>query len=189
MFSYHLVTLQKSVRNTSADTLGSMVTQTCRAEIPRRYRRLARRCRGFVTSLIYVMLLTSLTPIHSSAGPQPEAVVTTASYNIADALRKHHDELVVHPEKLYVLIENTVVPHFDVDTIARLVLGPHWRYATMEQRRHSTDAFKRLVINSYAKGLLLHSNKEIQVQPVRASELRSHRVSVHGVVSSRNNRK
>lgn len=115
--------------------------------------------------------------MYSSAEQNPETVVTMASCDMVDALQKHRDELVTNPEKLYALIEYIVVPHFDVKAITRLVLGPHWRQATTEQRQRFTDAFKLLVINSYAKALLLHSNDKIQVQPVRASEpggLRNH---------------
>jgi len=161
--------LQESIRNTSADILGAMNAQTDRI---------------FTTVLIFVLLLVSLIPVYSLAKQNPEAVVIMASCNMVDALQKHRDELVTNPEKLYALIENIVVPHFDVKAITRLVLGPHWRQATAEQRQRFTDAFKLLVINSYAKALLLHSNDKIQVQPVRASDVGSSRVSVHSVVKS-----
>lgn len=107
----------------------------------------------------------------------------TASRQIVNALREHHDELAADPGKLYALVDSIAVPHFDVETVSRLVLGPHWRRATPDQRRKFVNAFKRLIVNSYAKALLLHSNEEIQVQPVPESELASRHVSVHSTVS------
>lgn len=164
----------------STGTLGIMDTQTSRLITPR-------RCRpAIITTFIYALLLICFIPIASSAEQNPETVVTTASRNIVNALQKHHDELVTHPEKLYSLIENIVIPHFDVKAITRLVLGPQWRQATPEQRQRFTDAFKLLVINSYAKALLVHSNDDIQVQPVRSSEQGSNRVSIHSVVKADN---
>ena len=112
-------------------------------------------------------LFAALMTLDCAAAPRPDEVVLTTSHNMVKALEEHHDELLA-----------------DIATVARLVLGPHWRQATREQRTRFIAAFKRLMINSYAKALLLHSNKEIQVQPVPAGELASRRVSVRSIVQS-----
>ena len=39
------------------------------------------------------------------------------------------------------LVEKDLLPHFDIDYAARLVLGAHWRDATPEQRERFVDAF------------------------------------------------
>lgn len=131
-----------------------------------------------------VLLLISFIPIYSSAELKPETVVATASHNIVGAIHKHRDELTATPEILYELIETIIVPHFDVETISRLVLGHHWSQATTEQRRCFTNAFKRLVIHSYAKALLLYSSEEIQVLPVPAGKQGSPRISVHSIITT-----
>lgn len=131
-----------------------------------------------------VLILISFIPIYSSAELKPETVVATASHNIIGAIHKHRDELTANPEILYGFIETIVVPHFDVEAISRLVLGRHWRQATTEQRQRFTNAFKRLVIHSYAKALLLYSNEEIQVLPVPAGKQGSPRISVHSIVTT-----
>jgi len=137
-----------------------------------------------VAWLVFAMALyLGPTPDSRSAQTSPETVVSSVSNRILNAMRTRHDELIADPGKLYTLIDNVVVPHFDIDAVTRMVLGPHWRRANASQRQRFTHAFKRLLINSYAKVLLLHRHALIQVQPVPASQPAPRRVAVHSSVN------
>ncbi len=65
------------------------------------------------------------------------------------------------PEKLYAMVDEVVLKHFDFDTMAMLVLAKNWKSASDEQRRRFSGAFKLLLIKTYSDALLSYSNETI----------------------------
>ena len=51
------------------------------------------------------------------------------------------------------LVDEILLPHFDTDYAARLVLGKHWRTATPEQRKRFIDAFYQSLLRNYGEAL------------------------------------
>jgi phospholipid transport system substrate-binding protein len=49
------------------------------------------------------------------------------------------------------------------------VLGKYWRTATDEQRQRFREAFKSLLLSTYAKALVDNMDKKIEFEPVRAA--------------------
>lgn len=89
------------------------------------------------------------------------------------------DEVRASPDAAYQLIEKVLVPHIDFDLMARLVLGPHWRTASDEQRRRFGAAFQESLLRTYASVLtqnideiarrLQRERTLLVVDPVRAA--------------------
>jgi len=48
------------------------------------------------------------------------------------------------------LVDEVVEPHVDFDRVSALVLGKHWRSAAPQQREAFKEAFKALLVNTYA---------------------------------------
>ena len=71
-----------------------------------------------------------------------------------------------HPEKLYSLINELVIPHFDFVSMSKWVLGRNWREATEGQQQKFVSEFRTLLVRTYAKALLEYSNETIQYLPV-----------------------
>jgi phospholipid transport system substrate-binding protein len=67
--------------------------------------------------------------------------------------------------KLDQLVSRLLMPHFDINYAARLVLAHHWSAATPEQRRRFTDAFYQTVLHSYSAELVGFSLNDLQVLP------------------------
>jgi phospholipid transport system substrate-binding protein len=63
--------------------------------------------------------------------------------------------------KLYGLVNEMIIPHFDFDAASRLVLGKHWRGATDTQRARFVDAFKKLLVRTYANALFQYVDETI----------------------------
>lgn len=51
------------------------------------------------------------------------------------------------------LVQRLVMPHIDVDTVGRWMLGKHWRNATPEQRQRFVDELRSMLVRSYATAL------------------------------------
>jgi phospholipid transport system substrate-binding protein len=58
------------------------------------------------------------------------------------------------PKKLDALVGNVLLPNFDTDYAARLVLGQTWRTATPEQRQRFVDAFYHSLLRNYGAALI-----------------------------------
>src|SRR5882724_7491569 len=66
----------------------------------------------------------------SQSDSGPYEVVQTAAQNMLHALDANRDAYRKDPSKVGQLVDKYLLPHFDTEFAARLVLGQHWRSAT-----------------------------------------------------------
>ena len=90
------------------------------------------------------------------------------SDKMLQALSQKREQLQQDPSQIYDLVEGIVLPHFDFETIARWVLGKHWRQASQDQQQRFTQEFRTLLVRTYAKALLEYSNEEVRFLPLNA---------------------
>jgi len=113
-------------------------------------------------------LLVLFLPLSAIASIMPDVVVETTISDLIGQLEEHRTELEKDKRKLFQMVEDVVVPHFEVQMIARLVLGKHWRTADEEQRGVFAEEFKKLMIRTYATALFEYTGKEkMEVKPLR----------------------
>ena len=98
----------------------------------------------------------------------PDAMVREVTEQLQAEIGKRRAELKADPAALQQVIDELVVPHFDVPRIARLVLGSHGRNATPEQITRFSEAFKTMLFRSYATALVdYHDAVTIEWRPLR----------------------
>lgn len=95
-----------------------------------------------------------------------EEVVKVTADSVIARLTAERTELEEHPEKLYSLINELVIPHFDFVSMSKWVLGRNWRDATEAQQDKFVNEFRTLLVRTYAKALLEYSNETINYLPV-----------------------
>jgi phospholipid transport system substrate-binding protein len=71
------------------------------------------------------------------------------------------------PQKLRGLVDKYLLPHFDIDYAARLVLGKHWRTSTEAQRKRFIDAFYQSLMRNYGDAVVEFSANRLKVLPFR----------------------
>jgi len=57
------------------------------------------------------------------------------------------------PAKVGELVDKYLLPHFDTEYAARLVLGKNWRTANADQRKRFVDAFYHSLLTNYGTAL------------------------------------
>lgn len=90
----------------------------------------------------------------AAAAAQPAVMLETLSDRMIETLQQERSSLDERPERLFQLVEDVLVPHVDVETMARMVLGAHWRRASAGQRERFTKEFKTLLVRFYVSALL-----------------------------------
>jgi len=82
-------------------------------------------------------------------------------------LDKNRPVYAKDPAKLDALVANVLLPNFDSEYSARLVLGQAWRTATPEQRKRFVDAFYHSLLRNYGTALLNFTADRFVILPYK----------------------
>ena len=95
----------------------------------------------------------------------PGQLVQTAASAMLKDLDAHRAEYRSNPSKVHTLVDQVLLPHFDTDYSARLVLGRHWTAATDAQRQRFVKAFYKSLLNNYGDALVDFTADKLKVFP------------------------
>ena len=95
----------------------------------------------------------------------PTQLIESAANAMLGELDARRAEFRKDPAKLEAMVERILLPHFDVDHAARLVLGKHWRTATPAQRQRFIDGFYGSLMSNYGDALVEFTGDRIRVLP------------------------
>jgi len=98
------------------------------------------------------------------------ALVTQTADKIQVQLRAEKSVIAKNPKRIYELVEQIVLPHFDFTAMSSSVLGKYWRTANEDQRTRFTQEFKTLLVRTYAKALVDNMDRKILYQPLRVAD-------------------
>jgi phospholipid transport system substrate-binding protein len=97
----------------------------------------------------------------------PSQLIESAANIMLTEISVRRAEFRKDPTGLYKLVDDVLLPHFDVNHAARLVLGRHWTNATPQQRQRFVDAFYRSMLNNYGDALVDFTGDRIKVLPYK----------------------
>jgi phospholipid transport system substrate-binding protein len=116
-------------------------------------------------------------------GPAPQQLIEQAAQQLLDALEAEREAVKKNPAKAKVLVDKYLLPHFDSEYSARLVLGQHWRSATPKQRERFVDAFYQSMLYKYGTALADFTSDKLTILPFRG-DLTSGRATVRTEVTT-----
>ncbi len=120
-------------------------------------------------ALCIVLPGLALAEARANASQDPLELVRDTADEVLKKVVAEKQTLKQHPGRIYDLVEKGVVPHFDFERMSRLAVGRYWRRATPEQKKAFAEAFKQLLVRTYATALLEYSNQPIRYMPPRPS--------------------
>ncbi len=100
-------------------------------------------------------------------GPAPQELIETTARSLLEALDADRAQAKKDPARVRKLVDEILLPHFDTDYSARLVLGKNWRSATPDQRRQFIDAFYQSLLRNYGSALADFTAERLVVLPFR----------------------
>ncbi len=102
-----------------------------------------------------------------AAMPGPQAIVENSAKRMLTELDANRAMYAKDPAKLDALVADVLLPNFDSEYAARLVLGPTWRTATAEQRKRFVDAFYHSLLRNYGNALINFTADRFIILPYR----------------------
>jgi phospholipid transport system substrate-binding protein len=105
------------------------------------------------------------TAVFAAIGPQQ--LVEQTSQTMLAKLKQEKQLLEAEPGRIYGLVDEIVVPHFDFEYMSQMVLAKYWRAASAEQRQAFTAEFRQLLVRTYATSLKEYSDQELIYLPFR----------------------
>jgi phospholipid transport system substrate-binding protein len=98
----------------------------------------------------------------------PDVLVKTVTMEVVDLIVKDKEIKSGGRAKLIAVIEGKVLPHFNFTAMTALAMGQNWAKANPEQRKQLTEAFKTLLVRTYASALSAYSEQKFDFRPLRA---------------------
>ncbi len=99
----------------------------------------------------------------------PEDLVRSTSARLLKEIRSNSEQFQQDPAKLYALVGEIVLPHFDLEGMIDLALGRYRNEVSAEQRPLIVKEFQVLLVRTYSRALLDYNNQDIVYLPMEVS--------------------
>jgi phospholipid transport system substrate-binding protein len=101
----------------------------------------------------------------AASNQNPSDIVETAAQGILKDLDANRDMYRKDPMKVGALVDKYLLPHFDTEYAARLVLAQNWRTISDDQRKRFVDAFYHSLLLNYGSALADFTSDKLKVFP------------------------
>ena len=119
------------------------------------------------TIIACVILLVSF-PELATIGP--EQLIRDTTVRVMAEISANEDTLKSDPQKVYKLVDELVLPHFDFSAMTDLALGRYKKEVTAEQKPTLVNEFRLLLVRTYSSALFEYSGQELIYLPMEGSE-------------------
>lgn len=101
----------------------------------------------------------------AAAAQTPDQLIETVAKQVLNDLDKNRETYRKDSSKLRQMVDKYLLPNFDTEYSARLVLGKNWRTATEPQRKQFVDAFYQSLLQNYGTSLLDFTADRLKILP------------------------
>lgn len=129
--------------------------------------------RTLLAATAYISFLgtTRVVFANRAAKGDPFVYIVDLSNQVLDRIRKNTALHSAEPERVEKLVDQYLMPASDFTLMTRLVVGPHWRKATQEQRRALQHHFRALLVRIYSGSLTTIKDHRCVLRPTRNKKI------------------
>jgi len=119
----------------------------------------------FFKQAVFLFLMTFAFQGAWAANIDAQKLIKDTTDKVLSAIKKD-------PKNAASVAKKHVLPHFDFWAMSRLVLAKNWKSATKTQKKQFVQAFRNLLIRTYANTLKEAAKSKVNVEylPIRAKE-------------------
>lgn len=114
-----------------------------------------------------LLLLAIHTPAMAATPADAQEIVKQSTEQVLKELRTEGESIKKRPERLYQIVNNLILPHFDFRQMSKWVLGRYWSKASEKQRVQFTKQFELLLVSTYSDALVEFRNETVAFLPTR----------------------
>jgi phospholipid transport system substrate-binding protein len=96
-----------------------------------------------------------------SADIDPQQLIQQSTDKVLSEIKLNSDDYRANPDKLFALVDEVVLPHFNFVAMTNLALYRHRKEFNDEQKTRIVSEFKNLLIRTYSSALLEYNNQEV----------------------------
>jgi phospholipid transport system substrate-binding protein len=104
-----------------------------------------------------------------AASTDPQQMIKQTSDQVLATIKAHAAEFKQDPAKLYAMVDEKVLPHFDFNRMTDLALGRYKVKVNKQQKPALVNEFRQLLVRTYGKALLEYNDQVIKYLPMRGS--------------------
>lgn len=101
---------------------------------------------------------------------QAQQLVVDTTEKTMDRLKQEEQTVRSDSGRLYAIVDEMVLPHFDFQKMSSWVLGKYWRQATPAQKDRFSKEFQKLLVRTYSNALLEAIGKKINFLPQKSNK-------------------
>jgi len=117
--------------------------------------------------LAFVLLLVVLP---AQAGSGPEMLIRDTSDKVISEIKDNAASYQSDPKRIYRLVDEVVLPHFDFTAMTDLALGRYKDEVDEAQKPTIVNEFRQLLVRTYSSALLEYTDQELIYLPMEGSE-------------------
>ena len=106
----------------------------------------------------------------ATSSTSAQDLVKTTTDQVLETLANEREAIENSPDRLFEIVDEIVLPHFDFERMSRRVLGKAWKRASPEQQSNFIKEFQTLLVRTYATALKAYSDETIEFLPSREKE-------------------
>lgn len=99
----------------------------------------------------------------------PDVLVKNVTNEVLTIIRTDQELQSGDLNKVFKLVDDKILPHFNFNRMTALAVGRSWREATPKQKEQLAAEFKTLLVRTYANALVSYKDQTIEVKPLRYS--------------------
>lgn len=121
--------------------------------------------------MLMLSLLFAVAGGAHAAAQTPDGVVKEGTDKLQTLISQNHAKYKADLPGFYKVVDGIAVEYFDVPFIAKTVLARNYKAATPDQRKRFQEAFKNMLIRSYADAMLEnYDSVKVEWKPVRMAD-------------------
>ncbi|MDH3220570.1 MAG: ABC transporter substrate-binding protein [Gammaproteobacteria bacterium] len=119
-------------------------------------------------NIFALALLLVVLPAQAFTGPQQ--LIRETSDKVIDEIKTNANTYQSDPQKIYQLVDDLVLPHFDFAAMTDLALGRFKDEVSTAQKPAIVNEFRLLLVRTYSSALLEYTDQKLVYLPMEGSE-------------------